>query len=647
MPATTNSTEITGQFAGEQVRREDWVIGTLADGTKIRGIAEPSSLKRGDWYKFFGEIETHPRFGDQFAFSGFIESTPADAAGIIEYLTRNCVGIGNGIARQLYDSFGAEAVERLRTNPEACVEEVPRLTLDVAAQASDTLKGIAKHESAKIELIGLFQGRYFPKNAIDQSIKRWGPSASRLIRKNPYLTMQLKGVGFTKADQLYLDLGGSKDRLKRQTLCVAHFLETDTEGHTWFPASKIVDHLRSEIGGARANATKALRLGLRAKLLATCQDEKGGVWYTAADRAAAEATITRKLVELQDAECRWPFDISGISDHQSAGLYNSTLGPVGLLIGSPGTGKTYTVAALVRRILAVDSAAKGIDEINAEIVERQKAAIESNDYFAFESIRRNVMVKYRPIYVAAPTGKAAVRATEAMANSGLSLKARTIHGTLGVELDHDGGFCFRHHAGNPLPVGWLIVDESSMLSCDLAASLLSACPIGMHILFVGDIHQLSPVGYGAPLRDMISAGLPTGTLSEIQRNAGTIVRTCAAIKDGGAYRADKELVLPESNLIHAQANKDDVQVELLKSTLAQLKKTGVDLLRDVQILVTINRKSAVSRIELNKILHPILNPNPLPFEKAKFKVGDKVICTKNQTFTVVGQDMEDDNEDWP
>ncbi|MGK3946343.1 AAA family ATPase, partial [Streptomyces caeruleatus] len=84
----------------------------------------------------------------------------------------------------------------------------------------------------------------------------------------------------------------------------------------------------------------------------------------------------------------------------------------------------------------------------------------------------------------APTGKAAVRASESLAKNGINLKARTIHGTLGVipiggESEADDGWAFRYNSRNQLPVGYLIVDEVSMLDTDLAAALLSACPVGM------------------------------------------------------------------------------------------------------------------------------------------------------------------------
>ena len=111
----------------------------------------------------------------------------------------------------------------------------------------------------------------------------------------------------------------------------------------------------------------------------------------------------------------------------------------------------------------------------------------------------------------------------------LPLEATTIHRLLGVSRNgHDKkGWGFIHNAANPLPYRFVFVDEVSMLDVDLAANLFAACQPGTHILLIGDTGQLPPVGHGAPLRDLIAAGVGCGELTEIWRNAGDIVKGCS------------------------------------------------------------------------------------------------------------------------
>ena len=90
-----------------------------------------------------------------------------------------------------------------------------------------------------------------------------------------------------------------------------------------------------------------------------------------------------------------------------------------------------------------------------------------------------------------------------LAKDGIPLSARTWHSLL--QGGGDDGFFFRR--GNPLPYRVLIGDKSSMVDCDLASAILRARANGPLMLWVGDVYQLAPVGHGAPLRDMIAAGL--------------------------------------------------------------------------------------------------------------------------------------------
>lgn len=153
-----------------------------------------------------------------------------------------------------------------------------------------------------------------------------------------------------------------------------------------------------------------------------------------------------------------------------------------IITGGPGTGKTYTVARLLALLFAL-----------ADTPEHLRIAL------------------------AAPTGKAAARLKQAIddALGGLAQKvgtalplaeltgrmgaARTLHSLLGARPDTRA---FRHHAGNPLDVDVLIVDEASMVHLEMMAALLDALPPNAMLILLGDKDQLASVEAGAVLGDL-------------------------------------------------------------------------------------------------------------------------------------------------
>jgi exodeoxyribonuclease V alpha subunit len=472
-----------------------------------------------------------------------------------------------------------------------------------------------------IDVMELITGRGFPKRAAKEAIKTWGNLAASVIRQNPFALMRFRGCGFKLTDALYLTLGHSPTKAKRQALCAWHGIASNTTGHTWFYQDVASAALRSSIGGAEVNEEKAIRLATKGGLLAvTYTDGPNGeidpllgtcCWLAESRKAANERRVAKYVAEAM-VDTAWDMlidDLEEISIHQLDQLH-AALDPgaqIAILGGSPGTGKTFTAAQFIKRIVLVFGA--------------------------------------QHICIAAPTGKAAVRISEAMQSYGVRLKARTIHSLLGVERGDNGdGWTFRHNRSNPLPYRFIIIDESSMIDTDLMASLLAARHRDASILFVGDVNQLPPVGHGAPLRDFIAAGLPYGELREIRRNSGMIVEACAAIRDEQPWKAlgrgERDRDDPTQNLVCIGGSSADEQVELLKRGLLAMNKTGsvaemehVDPVWDCQVLVAVNKRSKLSRRELNPVLQDLLNNNP-KVPGWPFRVADKVVCLSNGFYSV-------------
>jgi exodeoxyribonuclease V alpha subunit len=160
-----------------------------------------------------------------------------------------------------------------------------------------------------------------------------------------------------------------------------------------------------------------------------------------------------------------------------------------IITGGPGTGKTTTVVKLLALLQAIELAAKPGN--GREITPLR-------------------------IRLAAPTGKAAARLNESIAKAvdqlplaglknerviraAIPIKVTTLHRLLGGRPDTRH---FRHHAGNPLNIDVLVIDEASMIDLEMMSAVLAALPISARIILLGDKDQLASVEAGAVLGEL-------------------------------------------------------------------------------------------------------------------------------------------------
>ena len=144
-----------------------------------------------------------------------------------------------------------------------------------------------------------------------------------------------------------------------------------------------------------------------------------------------------------------------------------------------------------------------------------------------------VMYPDKIVCLAAPTGKASRQLSEVAGH-----EASTIHRLIGYQQ----GEIPTYNWEDKLPCEFLIVDEMSMVDVQLASLLLDALERDTKILFVGDIDQLPSVSPGNVLSDMIKAGLPTVSLTEVFRQAeeSQIISNAHRVNQGKSLLIDKD-----------------------------------------------------------------------------------------------------------
>jgi len=270
----------------------------------LKGPTDGNHPQQHLTYRFYGSMTSY-RGQPQFKYTTFVHQAPHSRAGVIKYLT-NAPGIGLAFARKLWDLYKGDAVRILRTDPAAAAQAVDRLGVESAMKAAEWLDREKALEDCTIELVDLLEGHGLPKGIVKQAILKWGNLAANLIRKNPYIMMQLRGAGFKRCDALYLELDYPPERLKRQALCAWYHLASNTDGDTWYPRTVVEVGLNGAIGGAKVRSDRAIELADRAGVIAiTRTDGVNGAphwdgsfeWMADAKKARNEAKLAMYIVE--------------------------------------------------------------------------------------------------------------------------------------------------------------------------------------------------------------------------------------------------------------------------------------------------------------------------------------------------------------
>ena len=570
---------LSGVLREIRFHKESFLIGKLDGGASVKGNMVSPQI--GMEYRFKGRWERHPRFGATFIFSEYRASYPKELSAIRAYLMENCKWIGPEISKKLVNTFGEDTLEVCKSDPEGVAREIPGITRKRALEISAMLKNNEANEELQIELKRIVAGTRVSKRAVFKAIELYGQQAPEKIEENPYrLIEDIEGIGFLTADEVARKVGFDKEGRPRIQAGIVHALKESafTGGHTCLPLEHLVIESRKLL-----DVSEEKILDVVGRMVDDGHLVRAENHIYLKSFYEAERSIAQKLKELASRKAipgNPQFD--GLMEDQVDALGKAVGNQVFILTGAPGTGKTYTI----------------------------KKIIES-----FPDAK---------VSLAAPTGKAAKRIYE---QSGM--RARTIHKLLEPEKDGNG-FHFTRNKDNPIDTDILILDEVSMVDTSLMASLMEAVAPDTRLIMVGDTYQLPSVGPGNILKDLIASGeIPTTELTIIKRqDEGLIIRNCHGIKNGEDIRLENSSA--KDFFFLPRDDEEFIREAIFELITKRLPESyNSDPLRDIQIISPLRERTSLSCKALNKECQERLNRNP-KIDKCHFKVGDKVIQTKNE-----------------
>lgn len=590
----------TGTTAGTLFRNDDNGYSVISVRTKEGLVTVTGSMPEimdGEAVELEGTWTEHPQYGRQFKLSMLHIKAPQTLSAIEKYLGSGLIkGVGPSTARLIVSTFGKQTLDVLGTQPERLLE-VPKI-------GKIRMKQIARSflEQQASRSTYIFLQQYGISPSLSAKIhKVYRENAEALIRDNPYrLIDDIQGIGFLTADRIALSLGISEDSRFRLQAGIKYVLQeaAGSNGHTCLMEDELLIKSGELLNAPKAEIKRLLDdLTLNKHLFADMVGSTKWISLPSLRKAEIE-TASRLLALCRTSQQFMPGHIkTRISDFekkqnirfsqtQREAISKAAEHGVAVITGGPGTGKTTLINCLI-----------------------------------------HVLGKNSKIVLAAPTGRAAKRMSEACKQ-----EASTLHRLLQYGGEEGS---FQVNQEHPLDCDCVIVDEVSMMDVFLMKSLLQAIQPGTRLILVGDADQLPSVGPGNVLRDILSNdGIPQIRLTEIFRQGkdSMIVVNAHRINQG------QEPVLNGQDSDFFFENRQDATqiadsiVQLCLSRLPQF--LGIkDSIRHIQVLSP-TRKGVCGVAMLNTRLQAAYNPpapgkSEIEFGETLLRQGDKVMHIKN------------------
>lgn len=576
------------------------VMTVVSKGDEVTCVGMLQYIGDGELIEAQGHYTEHATYGRQFQIESYEIKAPEDAMAIERYL-------GSGAIKGIGVALAARIVRRFKDDTFRIIEEEPERLAEIKGISEKKAREISEQVEEKRDMrkAMIFLQKYGISTTLGVKIyKEYGQNLYQIIQENPYkMADDIDGVGFRIADEIASKVGIHTDsdfRIKSGILY--SLLQASQEGHVYLP-KEILFQRAGELLGIVPDLMDKHLMDMAVDRKVILKEVDGKLLVYSASFYYLELNTAKMLHDLNISsvvsEEKILSRISTIEQENETELDEMQRSAVteavrnGLLIitGGPGTGKTTTINALI-------------------------------DYFETEGLQ---------IFLAAPTGRAAKRMTEAT-----GYEAQTIHRLLelsGAMEERAGRVQFERNAQNPLEADVIIIDEMSMVDIHLIYALLSAITVGTRLILVGDVNQLPSVGPGSVLKDVIDSGcFPVVRLTKIFRQASEsdIVVNAHKINQGEKVVLDNKSM----DFFFLQRNDANVIISVVLTLIQKKLPKFVDAsMFDIQVMTPM-RKGLLGVERLNGILQQYLNPpekskNEREHGDGLFREGDKVMQIKN------------------
>lgn len=565
-------------------------------------------IHEGDSLKLIGKIVEHKEYGRQFKIDTFEKIMPKTLGALERYLANgNIKGIGEILAKRIIKKFGEETVYVFKCEPQRLAE----------------IKGISEEKAKEIsqsfienwevwQIVGFLDRFGIGAEYAKKVYNLLGINAIEQIENDPYILIDIaRGVDFKQIDKMALDLGISSNNEKRITSGIKYgLIRTTYNGHSCVLKENLIQFVITLLDVTTDEIEDGL-ISLRANKEVVIENRDGQEYIYLENFYNVEEEIAFRILRLKKAKnMKYIKNIEKIlkriekksnielSEKQKDAIFAINDNNVTIITGGPGTGKTTIIKSII------------------DIYEE----------------------KGYKVVLAAPTGRAAKRMTETTGK-----EASTLHRLLEIgKIDEDSLYkTINDHEGAPIDADLIIVDEMSMVDMFLINYLLKCIYQGTKLILVGDEDQLSSVGPGSVLKDLIhSEAIETVHLDKIFRQAAKskIVLNAHKVNKGEGFikKEDEEITddTMEDFFYIKENNQEKILNEVLSLCTGRLEKFGnYDFFQNIQVLSP-TKKGMLGTRELNKSLQEKLNPNidNLP-EKANmgaiYRTGDRIMQIKN------------------